>query len=130
MKYSNYLGIFGAVTIIAACFLPWSYIPSINTTLTGMNTAPTNFGKPGLLNIILSTIAILCFVIPAIIAKRINLFICAFNFAWSIRTFILLSQCEFGECPEKKAALYIVLLLSAIILVMTLFPMVKEKENN
>jgi hypothetical protein len=41
----------------------------------------------------------------------------------------LLSQCEFGECPEKKAGLYIVLILSAIILVMTLFPMVKENKN-
>ena len=59
MKYSNYFGVIFSVMVIGVCFLPWVYIESINTTVTGLQTGVTNFGKPGLMNIFLTFIAIL-----------------------------------------------------------------------
>src|SRR5688572_6072220 len=103
MKYSNYFGAISAIIIILACFLPWVYIPSLQSELTGLNTGKTHFGKPGFLNIVFCLPAIVFFLIPAVWAKRINIFLAALNLAWAIRNFILFSLCEAGECPDKKA---------------------------
>jgi hypothetical protein len=51
-------------------------------------------------------------------------FLGAFNLAWAIRNFILLSQCELGECPEKNIGIYIALLASIVLFIMTLMPRV------
>jgi hypothetical protein len=124
MKYSNYLGVIACITLIAACFLPWAHIASIQSTLTGFATPKTSFGKPGLLHTIVASISIVLFLIPTIWAKRTNVFLGAFNLAWAIRNFILLSQCELGECPEKKIGIYIALLASIVLFIMTLMPRV------
>lgn len=125
MKYSNYVGVLAGITLIVACFLPWLYISSIQTILTGLHTPKTDFGKPGMLNIILAFISIILFIVPAVWAKRINLFIGAFNLAWSIRNFTLFSQCESGECPEKKIGIFIVLIASIVLFIMALVPKIK-----
>ena len=122
MKYSKHLGVVAGITLIAACFLPWVYISSIQTVLTGVYTPKTDFGKPGFLNIILAFTSVILFIVPAIWAKRFNIFISAFNLAWSIRNFILLSQCEFGECPEKRIGIFLVLTTSLFMFLMALLP--------
>jgi hypothetical protein len=128
MKYSNYIGIAAAVALIITCFFPWSYIPAIHSTLTGLHTPHTNYGRPGLMNIVFSLAAIVCFLLPVVGAKRANLFFCALNLAWTIRNFLLLSACELGECPEKKPALYVLVFLGLIMMVMSLFPRVELKK--
>jgi hypothetical protein len=122
MKYSSLFGVIAALTVIATCFLPWAYIASIQTTLTGLQTPNTALGKPGLLSIIFSSISIILFIVPAVWAKRVNVFLGAFNVAWSVRNFILLGHCELGECPEKKVGIYIMLLSSVALFLMTLLP--------
>lgn len=122
MKYSNYIGIIAALAIVAVCFMPWVYIPFIQTTVTGMSADKTNLGRPGLMNIILCIVAVALFIIPQIWAKRINIFMSIFNLAWSIRNFLLITQCELGECPEKKSGIYLLLFLSAVLLLMTFLP--------
>jgi hypothetical protein len=129
MKYSNHLGVVAAITIIAACFLPWAYIASIQTTLTGLQTPNTTLGKPGLLNVIFASISIILFIVPAVWAKRVNVFLGAFNLAWSLRNFILLGQCESGECPDKKIGIFVVLFFSVVLFIMTLLPKGQVKEN-
>ncbi|HEX8334490.1 MAG TPA: hypothetical protein VF622_17835 [Segetibacter sp.] len=128
MKYSSHFGVIAAITIIAACFLPWAYIASIQTTLTGWQTPNTTLGKPGLLNIIFASLSIILFIVPAVWAKRLNVFLAAINFAWTVRNSILLSQCEYGECPEQKIGLIIIVISSALLFLMTLFPRVRSKE--
>ncbi len=128
MKYSNYIGIAAAAALIAFCFFPWVYIQSVNTIVTGLRAEHTNFGKPGLLHIILAVISIVFFVVQKIWAKRINLFVCTFNLAWSIRNFLIVTQCEQGDCPEKRAGIYAVVLLSILMLVMSTLPEMKLKE--
>jgi hypothetical protein len=122
MKYSNYIGVVIAIGLIIVCYVPWVYIPSIQTVLTGMNTPHTNFGHPGLLNVILSVIAIIFFITPKVWAKRSNIFLVTFNMAWSVRNFVLVTHCELGECPEKRWGIYALMLLSAILLLMALLP--------
>jgi hypothetical protein len=122
MKYSNYIGITSAVGLIACCFIPWVYITSINTVLTGIDTGNTNFGRPGLIHIILSVFSIILFIIHKVWAKRANVFIVALNFAWAIRNFLLITHCELGECPQKRFGIYAIMILSFLLLLMGLFP--------
>jgi len=128
MKYSNYIGAAAAVALIVVCFVPWVYIGYIKTSITGMSTGHTNFGRPGALHIILAVLSILLFSILKVWAARVNLFVVTLNFAWSLRNFLLITQCEYGECPEKRAGIYAIILLSSIILLMGLLPKVNLKN--
>lgn len=122
MKYSQRIGIAAAIGIMALCFLPWSYIASKQITVTGFFAVGTNFGKPGLFNFILCIVMLIMFAVPAVWAKRTNVFAGALNLAWSFRNFLLLSSCMMGECPEKKPALYLLVLLSLVTQVMAFLP--------
>jgi len=104
------------------------YIDAIQTTITGMRAEHTNFGRPGLLHICFSVLSIIFFLVPAVWAKRTNLFIGAFNFAWSIRNYLVITQCEVGECPHKQFGIFAIVIFSALLLVMTMLPDVKLKE--
>ncbi|MDB5249956.1 MAG: hypothetical protein JWQ40_4350 [Segetibacter sp.] len=128
MKYSNYLGAIAAVALIYSCFIPWVYIEPIQSTITGFNTASTNFGLPGALHVFFSAVAFVLFLVPQIWAKRTNVLIVTLNFAWAIRNYIIISRCELGECPEKKLGIYAMILFSLFMLVMALLPKVKLSE--
>ena len=128
MKYSQVTGIFTALVVISLCFLPWSIVVERNIIIYGMNTKGTDFGRPGLLNIILSLVMIILFVLPQIWAKRTNLFIAAIAIAWSIRNYILVTTCYFGECPQKQPALFALVLFSFITMLMSFLPKVKIGE--
>jgi hypothetical protein len=62
------------------------------------------------------------FLIPAIWAKRTNIFIGAIVFTWSLRNYILVSTCLMGECPVKQPALYTLVIASGVVMVMSLLP--------
>jgi hypothetical protein len=128
MKYSNYAGVIAAIALIACCFVPWVYIDSIKTTITGIRAEHTGFGRPGLLHIIFSAFSIILFLVPAVWAKRTNLFVGAFNLAWSIRNFLLISHCELGECPQRLFGIYAIIPLSGLLLLMTMLPDIKLKD--
>lgn len=125
MKYSQTIGIIACIALTGICFLPWSFIASQQITVTGFHAAGTSFGKPGLFNTIMCAIMVILFVVPAVWAKRTNVFVAALNLAWSFRNYLLLSACMMGECPEKKPALYILLFLSVTIQLMAFLPKIK-----
>ncbi len=122
MKHSQTIGIIAAILIITLCFFPWVYIASRQLTVTGFSAEGTNFGKPGLFTVILCGIMIVMFLVPRIWAKRTNVFIAALNLAWSFRNFLLVSSCMMGECPEKKPALFAILVLAMVVQLMALLP--------
>jgi hypothetical protein len=128
MKYANYIGVAASLALIIFCFVPWVYIGYIKTTITGLTTSHTNFGRPGAMHIILAFLSIILFLLNKVWATRANVFIVALNFAWSLRNFLLITQCEFGECPEKKFGIYAVIALSFIILLMGLLPKTSFKN--
>jgi uncharacterized membrane protein YuzA (DUF378 family) len=129
MKYSQYVGFAASLALIAVCYLPWIYIASKNIIVTGMNAPGTNFGRPGLMNIILNLVIALLFLLPFIPAKRVNVLLAALNLGWSIRNFLLLTTCIAGECPEKREGIYLLLTLAAVIQLMTFFPKINMKEE-
>jgi len=100
----------------------WISIPDKQIAVSGFASAGTRFGKPGLMNAMMSSIAVLLFIIPRIWSKRINLFFAAFNLAWAIRNYILLSTCQGGDCPEKHFGLYLLIGASLLLMAMALFP--------
>lgn len=129
MKYSQLIGIAAVFALFGICFMPWTFIASQNITVTGLSSAGTSFGKPGYLNIVLSTVCLIFFLVPKIWAKRTNVFIAAINLAWAFRNYLLLSSCLLGECPEKKAGLYLLLFAASIIQVMALLPKMKVEAS-
>jgi hypothetical protein len=122
MKYSQWIGILAAGALIAACFLPWTYHPDLDKTFTGFFSENNVYGKPGKVFITLCSIAIIFFLIPKVWAKRWNLLIGALILAYAIKSYILYSGCYGGVCPEKQYGLWLMLISSALVLVMAVFP--------
>ena len=60
---------------------------------------------------------------------RSAFFIAAFNVAWAIRNYIVISACSGGICPEKHTGLYTILIGSIFLLVVTPFIRVKESKS-
>jgi hypothetical protein len=130
MKYSKWIGLLAAVTVFVVCYKAWIYVPSAKLEIGGMfATGKQNFGRPGLVNMIMTGGSFLMFLLPYIWAKRSNIFLCAFNIAWACRNYILLSKCYGGDCPVIKPGLYLLLLASAIMLAMSFIPDVKVAEE-
>ncbi len=126
----KWIAILAALALIIACFFPWVFIESKNITVTGIDTAGTNFGKPGYFHFVLAAVYLLFTLISRIWAKRWNLLIVALNIAWAARNYFIISACSGGECPEKKTALYIVLISSLIMLVVALLPKMELSPGN
>jgi len=129
MKYSQLIGIIAVLALAGICFIPWVYIASVNITVTGFYSEGTNFGKPGLVSVMLGTICLILFLLPKIWAKRVNFFVGTINFAWSIKNYIVVTGCLYGDCPEKRAGIFLQLIVSLIIMLMTFFPKIALPEE-
>ena len=131
MKYSKWIGLVAALTVIIACYMTWIFVPSVNISIGGMvSSGKHNFGKPGLMNMFCATAAIALFLLSKIWAKRTNIFFCGFNMAWAIRNYILLTRCYGGDCPQKRTGLYILVCASVLMLLMSFIPDIKLEEEN
>ncbi|MCE3283241.1 MAG: hypothetical protein K0Q66_1978 [Chitinophagaceae bacterium] len=130
MKYSQLIGVAAAIGVIILCFLPWSYIPSLNVSLDGFNGTLTDrldFGKQGKAHVTLSLICLIFFALPKIWAKRTNMLFAGINLSLAIKNLIIFSMCRNAECPEVQPALYLLLCLSIVMFVMTLLPKIELK---
>jgi hypothetical protein len=126
----KWIGLLATIALIVACFFPWVFIESKNITVTGIDATGTSFGKPGYFHFVLAAFYLFFHFTPRIWAKRMNLLIAALNIGWAARNYFIISACAGGECPEKKAALYVVLISSVIMLLAALFPKIKLQERN
>ena len=131
MNRSKWLGLSASVVLVVACFYPWVTIVSKNLVLSGVDTTGTRFGKPGYFNFILTGIYILFLFINKEWTKKAALFFAAFNFAWSVRNFLIIPLCYGGICPQKEIAIFIVLLSSFLMLlaIMISKTVVKQEEE-
>jgi len=129
----KWVGALAAAALIIACFFPWVFIESKSMTVTGIESSGTNFGKPGYFHFFLAAIYLLFTFIPKVWAKRWNLLIVAMNIAWAARNYLIISACSGGECPQKRTALYVVLISSLLMLLAALFPKMEvppDKTSN
>jgi len=129
MRYMKWVGLFAVILLIVSCFLPWVIIPSKNIVVSGVESTGTNFGKPSYTHFVLSFFFIIFHFIPRLWAKRSNLLVVALNIAWAIRNYLLLGSCLLGECPQIKPGLYLLLLATVVIQVMTLLPKINIAES-
>ncbi|MCW3465730.1 hypothetical protein [Chitinophaga nivalis] len=107
MSRTAIIGILAALLVMVCAFFPWSAIESRQLVFTGLNTTGSSYGEPGRLNIILSIMAIILFLIRNKWIGRINLFVSGFLLAWTFRNMVLFARCEMGECPQTGIALYL-----------------------
>jgi hypothetical protein len=129
MRWMKWTGLAAAILLIIACCMPWVLIVSKNITITGIDPAGSNFGKPGYFHFILTAFFLVFNFTSAIWAKRVNLAVTALNLAWAIRNYFIITLCRAGECPEKKTAVYMILLASLLMLVSALLPDIKPKQK-
>jgi len=126
----KWIGLLATIALVIACFLPWVFIDSKSITVTGIQSTGTNFGKPGYFHLFLAVFYVVFNFFPRVWAKRFNILVATLNIAWAVRNYLLISACSGGECPEKKTALYIVLISSIVMLLAALTPKVKlEKQK-
>jgi len=125
MKYSQLIGVLFVAVLVASCFMPWAYYPDLDKTFNGFFSEQNQYGKPGKLIIILGVFATAMFLIPKIWAKRWNLLMGALITADAIKNFSTFTGCYNTYCPEKRAGIWVMLLSSIVILIMTLLPDLK-----
>lgn len=122
MKYSQWIGVAAVAGLIAVCFMNWAYYPDINKHFTGFFSEANQYGKPGKAFVVLGGIAAVFFLIPRVWAKRWNLLIAAIITAYAVRTFIMFGACYGAVCPTRELGIYLMLVLSVVVLVMSLLP--------
>lgn len=123
----KWLAILMVAVLIASMFFPWVTIDSKNIVVTGLKSEGTNFGMPGVFNLFLCFVYLVLLLINKTWSKRTAFFVSAFNVAWAARNFIVISTCYGGVCPEKHAALYLLLFASILLSIFSLFFEVRPK---
>lgn len=125
----KWIGLLAVILLVVSCFTPWVIIQSKNIVVSGIDSAGTNFGKPGYVHFILSVFFIVFHFIQKLWAKRWNILIVVLNIAWAARNFFIISMCREGDCPEKQIGLWLVLIASVLMLLAALFPDIKLIED-
>lgn len=129
MRYLKWIGLAAALLLIVSCFTPWVIIASKQITVSGVESAGTNFGKPGYINLVMAALFIPLTLIPRVWAKRLNLAVVAVNLAWTARNYFVLGTCSGGECPDRQTGLYLLVLATLLMLVSALFPDMEVKQT-
>jgi len=128
MQSIRWISVLTAAIIIVACFFTWVSLDTKNFFVGGFFSSENNrFGQPGILHAAFCSIIILFLLLNKIWSARTAFFISAFNVAWAIRNYIVISACSGGVCPEKHTGLYTVLIGSILLLILTPFIEVKSK---
>ncbi len=125
MKYSQWIGVGAAITLMASCLVNWTWYPDLQKYFTGFSSHNNIYGKPGKLFVVLAVIAIMFYVIPRVWAKRWNVLVCCVAVAFAVKTFILYAACYRGICPDKQPGLWIMLGSALLMLAAALLPDLK-----
>ena len=132
-KIFRIAGALACLALIITCFIPWVHYNSVNLTFNGVNVIPFDtgnyYGKAGYPIITLTVIIFLLMFVNRIWAKRLNLFLNALLIAYTIRTYIIFTSALFINEVDKKAGIYLVLILPVIMMVGCLSAEVKAKKE-
>jgi len=125
MKYSQQIGITAALFVILSCFMPWIEVPGTNKILNGLDGLVNNnitFGTQIKGHSFFCILSILLFFIQKVWAKLFNIFFCFANFSWALKNMILFNSCRSGECPVVRYGLYLLIIFSLLMMIMSLLP--------
>lgn len=130
MQSIRWLSVLTAAIIITACFFTWVSVESKSFFVGGFYSSPNSrFGEPGILHTVFCVIYILFLMLNKLWSMRTAFFVSAFNIAWAIRNYIVISACSGGICPEKHTGLYTILIGSLLLVILTPFIRVKAKQD-
>ena len=130
MQSIRWLCVLTAIVIITACFFTWVSVESKNFFVGGfVSSDNSRFGEPGILHVAFCAIIIFFLLINKVWSVRTSFFVSAFNVAWAVRNYVVISACSGGVCPEKHTGLYTILIGSILLLVLTPFVVVRSKNT-
>ncbi len=119
-------GIAACLLLISACFFPWTHYASINETFTGFHVkrfpGGPYYGRAGLIITILTSIILAGMLFGKLWMKKVNLFLAAMLLAYCVRTYILFTSSLFPGEVEKKIGIFLIIPLSALVLISAVFP--------
>ena len=124
MKWIKWISILAAIILIVCCFFPWVIIRSKSLIVTGVDVAGLAYGHYGYFLIPLAVVFIILQLVNKIWAKRLNVAIAALIITIAFAC-LLIFRCEYGECPQKQVALYIIFACSIIVMLGALLPDIK-----
>ena len=128
------VGLIASASLIGACFIPWVHYNNINETFTGFHVSRFStgnyYGRAGVVICFFTAIILLFMFVPKLWAKRTNLFLTAILFAYCIRTYIIFTSALFEGEVEKKAGIYLIIVLSFTMLASSLFPKLEAKQGS
>ena len=130
VRYSKWISLFAFVLLLVACFMPWTYHADVGQSFNGFYSEKNLYGKPAKLILVLAGITTLCSFIKVLWIKRTALLVGGLNVAYGIKNFLLFGSCYLVYCPEKKDWLFLMLLATILVFLMTFFPDGKVKSNN
>ena len=125
MKYYKWIGWCASALLIGSCFMPWTYYADLNKNFTGFFSEQNIYGKPAMFFIFFALVSILLINLDKVWAKRTHIFLAALNIGYLIKTYILFTSCYNAYCPEKKFGLYLLILSSAVLMIVSIFPDMK-----
>ena len=88
------------------------------------------YGKPAVFFIFFAIVSFVLIYLEKVWAKRTHIFLAALNIGYLIKTYILFTSCYNAYCPEKKFGLYLLILSSVALMVVSIFPDMKVDDGN
>ena len=132
-KILHYLAIVATLAIIATCFIPWVHYNNIDVTFNGYNVKKfatgVYYGRAGIIITIFAAISLLFTLLPSIVAKRVNMFLCALLVAYTLRTYVIFTGSLFDGEVTKLAGIYLIVFLSFVMVICSVFPYLKKEER-
>lgn len=132
-KNLHYLSIIATLAIIATCFIPWVHYNNIDVTFNGYNVkrfaTGVYYGRAGIIITIFAAISFLLTLTQSLVAKRINMFLCALLVAYTLRTYVIFTGSLFDGEVTKLAGIYLIVLLSFVMVICSVFPYLKKEEG-
>ena len=129
MKYYKQIGIISSIVLVFSCFLPWVFYADLNTYFTGFFSEKNIYGKPGMFFTFIGLASIVLIYLNKVWAKRTHIFLCALNIGYLIKTYILYTSCYNAYCPEKKPAIYLLIVSCLMLFISSIFPDTKLDES-
>ena len=129
MKYYKITGLLACTLLALSCFLPWAYYADIDKTFTGFFSQQNSYGKPGKAFIFIAVFSAILILVNRIWAKRLLLFLNAINIAYLIKTYVLFTTCYATVCPQKEYGLYLLMIASVVLMIVSVFPDMKLAET-
>ncbi|MEO8766170.1 MAG: hypothetical protein ABI416_17845 [Ginsengibacter sp.] len=130
MKHYKLIGWCACALLAVSCFIPWTYYADLNKNFTGFFSERNIYGKPGMFFIFFAIASFLLIHLDKLWAKRTHIFLTALNIGYLIKTYILFTSCYNAYCPEKKPGIFLLILSSVVLMVITFLPDIKISDSS